>query len=1250
MSIYRSTLVVIAATAFSASVLAQSADFSAPAPADPVAVASKPGQISFRSVIGSTAAPVAQTPVLTPRKPIEKTPSSELDIPINRHTGLSTATGRVLVKFNDNLRVRSTRTPGFVLQTEDGSALNAATAALESIGGGTVQQAIDKSPQWLHELETRAEERSGEMAPDLAGFVYVTPVNDDLVACARAFNALPEVEFVVIEQLPSQAQQAGAQTGCAAAPGNGCQPPPGSINCNKPAITSGMLGPPPWGRCTNVIGGSVCSDDCQTTCTMGVDNFNCMKGCNDATCCGAITAILPACAANNAGWSGLCAMYANSLCNRTVYDTFLVVNGNPNSVPGSYKYDPCFALRTGPNPGAPDASVQANFMTALATPLPAAVNFPFELVQVTTFSVATAAPPPIGDSGNVTGVAATAANPSFLSSAKLAMQDPSFERSTYQMTPTCFTAHPGRKGCSNTPCCVYVCLVDPSCCISAWDSNCVRIAGATTNADNPCVQPLAGSIAASITPGPADFPTLNMASFPAGGATPNFASTEITTGFGKQSRNLQAWAVGAPVASSLERLENDPAIGLFAAAAPTSTAQLANSRLFLNSGFRGGGLDLAGFENAAVSLGLSLSAARGSGVTIGVIDNSAFVNHEELVGRISVEPGVQIVTDPSVTNVDPNHGTAVLGILLAAADGKGITGAAPNATGIFFPAVGGGGVGGRFFNALASAVGTLEAGDVICIPLDFPTVITDPLTGAVTVLQGTVLRSPEVFLLANVAAQVGISVVVAAGNECSPVVTAPQGGAGGPSIVVGACWPGVPRFPAVVEGLRYCRSEFSNFTLSGGTPGDNEVDVAGWGSYVTTCGYGDLWRGGAPTNPNRTYTFQFGGTSAASAMVAGCVARMQGTATALFGTPLPTAAIKNTVRANVISQCGLPIDSQLQLTSTDACAGDTVVGGGGVNSIRGFIDMGPSMASSLANQPFGSFPPGVSNFEAQVLIGKLLSGSAFSLRSNDSVWMKILSARPGQISPNPGFGPGLFYPPTALITDLLITVTTTFTTPQELFGLAVTASGQAQPTPNVYTIFFVYNAVTKRWMMLPSTLQFFQDTEEPDPDGDTPIASGSIGDLYNVVNLMDLSSGVGKIRIRAVTIAPPVQNSYQAWWDLISVEPNPPPAPPPPCWVARAVYGTSTPHWILFREWLDHHAPSAFRATYLHVGEPVSKWVAKSPMAKALIRPCMDAALRQLSEQETARALSRFASSDAGHRMKAAIDAIKDSFPVQTSP
>jgi len=1235
--------VALAAAAFAASVLADSIQVSAPrSRSADAATAAAPSSEPAPAVGAASMAPVAGPGIaLKPRAPIGKAPSSSISMPINAVTQRPEVTGRVIVKFRDDVKARAPRTPSAVLERAGGATLGGAMNALMRGGGGVAWQAIERNPAELRQLELKAEQRSGEAAPDLAGIVYVLPTDGDLVATARAFNDLAEVEFVVIEKLPFPAMapqaQAGAQTACGVAPRNGCQNPPGAVNCNKPGIP---LNPPlslsPTGRCTNVISGSACTNDCENPCDAGVNDVNCMLGCNDLNCCDSIGDFLPACQTDPHGWDALCAAYASSICTTTVYDTLFGIGGNDQSVPGSYKYDPCYALRTGPNPANPDFTVQASLATALPTTPLGAASFPFELVQVVNFDA-------IGvTSGLVTGVTATGTNPAFISSAQLANQDPSYERTIYEMTPTCFTIHAGRRGCSNTPCCVYVCLVDAFCCVVAWDADCVQVAS-RINSQNPCVQPLAGSIPASIAPGPADFPTISMSNFPAAGTTPNFKSVVMETSFGPQCRNLQPWIVGAPVASYLEAIDQDPGVSMVAVPAPVSQGELNSTRMFLNSGFRGGGLDIGGFENALAQLGVPIEQTRGAGVTIGIIDNSAFVNHEEFASVLSVEPNVPIVTSMA-GNINPNHGTAVIGILLAQDNGFGITGVATASKGIFFPAFAGNGIGGRFLNAFATAVTSLESGDVICIPLDFPVIQADPITGNLQVLEGTVLSSPEVFLLSVLAGQLGITTVVAAGNQCTVVVSSPGAEANGPAIVAGACWPGAARFPGIFQGIHYCRSEFSNFSSAETT---GEVDVAGWGAYVTTCGYGDLWRGtNGSSDPDqvnqlRTYTLQFGGTSAAAAMVAGCAARMQSSATALFGVPLGADQIKTTVRANIRSQCGFPIDSPQQLTGSVPCMGDT--GGGEVNSIRGFIDFGPALATSLATQPFGSLPQNVVGFEVTVLVGTLLAGNAYTVRADDSTWLKIQAKRVGGSSPQPLIGPAIFYPPTAIISDVMVTVTTDFKSANDLTGLNCRAIGQANPTSNVFTTGYVFNAITQKWLLLPDMLLFLAD-EEPLPDGDVIIDSGGIGQLYNTLNLIDFSSGEGKIRFRIVTSAPPLNNNYQTWWDFLAITPNP---PLDPCWVAQAVYGKATPRWMLFRTWLDRHAPDSLRSAYASFGRPVAAWLERSPSARTAMRPLLDAAISQLSRAELDGALRSFALTPEGRDLIERVRSIPPSTTVE---
>jgi hypothetical protein len=126
---------------------------------------------------------------------------------------------------------------------------------------------------------------------------------------------------------------------------------------------------------------------------------------------------------------------------------------------------------------------------------------------------------------------------------------------------------------------------------------------------------------------------------------------------------------------------------------------------------------------------------------------------------------------------------------------------------------------------------------------------------------------PDVFNAIRTATQRGIVVVEPAANGFENLDDPIYNGAFNRSkrdsgaIIVGA---GLPPAGIYGPGPDRERVEESNY--------GSRVDVQGWGRFVTTCGYGDLRQ---EQGENNWYTTLFGGTSSASAMVAGAAAVLQ---------------------------------------------------------------------------------------------------------------------------------------------------------------------------------------------------------------------------------------------------------------------------------------------------------------------------------------------------------------------------------------
>ncbi|MBM3133867.1 MAG: hypothetical protein FJZ89_00955, partial [Chloroflexi bacterium] len=260
----------------------------------------------------------------------------------------------------------------------------------------------------------------------------------------------------------------------------------------------------------------------------------------------------------------------------------------------------------------------------------------------------------------------------------------------------------------------------------------------------------------------------------------------------------------------------------------------------------------------------SIPGGQGNGVKIVDIEYSWNTNHEDL----GLAQGTVIGPPPSDPFHDTDHGTAVLGELVAGANGFGVTGIAHQAA----TALAGANTsqGWSVANAVDVALSHSQPGDVILI--EQQTYGPSPSGGSSFV---PVEWTQAEFDAIQIAVAGGWIVVEAAGNGGQnlddPIYLNKFNRARRDSgaILVGA---GVPPGGS---GSARARTSFSNY--------GRRLDLQGWGQGVTSTGYGYL-QGGA--DPNRHYTASFSGTSSASAIVAGAAAALQGVARTRYGFPL----------------------------------------------------------------------------------------------------------------------------------------------------------------------------------------------------------------------------------------------------------------------------------------------------------------------------------------------------------------------------
>lgn len=258
----------------------------------------------------------------------------------------------------------------------------------------------------------------------------------------------------------------------------------------------------------------------------------------------------------------------------------------------------------------------------------------------------------------------------------------------------------------------------------------------------------------------------------------------------------------------------------------------------------------------------------GEGAGIGIVDVEGGwrVTHEDLVGKTpTLIHGAQYASWE-------DHGTAVLGEIVASDNTVGVVGSAPAITSVRMSSIYDAGGIQHTLDALVAAVAAMSTGEILLIELQTSFLPVETLDDRLDVIRLATAR--------------GITVVEAAGNGNSDLDawTTPGGlqrlnrtsadFVDSGAIMVGASLSTVP----------HNREAFSNY--------GSRIDCFAWGENVTTTGYGDLDNGGG--NADKWYTDTFKRTSSASPIIVSAAALVQSNYQATTGTllsPLQMRAI-----------------------------------------------------------------------------------------------------------------------------------------------------------------------------------------------------------------------------------------------------------------------------------------------------------------------------------------------------------------------
>jgi serine protease len=275
----------------------------------------------------------------------------------------------------------------------------------------------------------------------------------------------------------------------------------------------------------------------------------------------------------------------------------------------------------------------------------------------------------------------------------------------------------------------------------------------------------------------------------------------------------------------------------------------------------------------------------GSGTAFVDVEYGWILDHEDL----EIDSAAVIYAGATINPYDPNHGTAVLGILVGRPNAYGVTGLVPAATPLLSPQFTEE-HGNTVARAINDGAAQLSAGDVILLE-------TQSWVCGGNAAFGPSEWNQPVFDAVQTATALGIVVVAGAGNGYG-------NGAQGLGVDLdspdcgGLFDRSVRDSGAIVVGA----GEAGTRNKTGFSSYGSRVDVQGWGDRtVMTTGFGDHFMP-EPADELQAYTAQFSGTSSAAPMVVAAVLAVQGARLAAGQPPLDSYAARDLLTSTGIPQ------------------------------------------------------------------------------------------------------------------------------------------------------------------------------------------------------------------------------------------------------------------------------------------------------------------------------------------------------------